>query len=540
MHDKAELKEAIASNAFVRNLRIVNNDEVTLGKWLFDFRALLLQSKWLNSYAELFWEEYASQYPFQVCGMESAAISLVAAIAMKGLERGTPVNGLYIRKSRKRSGLMKQIEGVLTKDPVILVDDLINSGNTFNKQIKVLSDEGVRVSDIFVLLAFRDANAYRALTDEQNISLKSIFTLQDFNMPLLSSESTTIPRDSFEILWHFRVPNPSHNYVVQKSAPVLDGERVYFGTDAGTFFALNQTTGDVAWMFDTGKHPEGKGIFSSPAILKGTVYFGAYDGNVYALDAQTGAKKWTYGDADWVGSSPALAEDRGLLFIGLEFGLLRKQGGIAALRLDTGERVWHARTSAYTHGTPLYIPEWNMVVIGSNDATVYAYKGDSGELLWQLSVDGDVKASFAYDAKRKLILFGTLAGTLYAARHDGAIAFAKELSAGMYSTPHVQNDTVYFSSLDKCLYAINMDTWKDTWTFMTNGRIFASPIIIEGSLWCGSNDGRLYEIDPLSGKLRTFFQATEKIVNKIAHNADTKRFFVPTNANELYCFVRKI
>lgn len=532
-----DLKDAIASNAFVvgdARTRIINPDQETYTKWIFDFRALLLQPKWLDLYAEIFWERYAATYPFQVCGMESAAISLVAAIVMKGVARGTPVNGLYIRKSRRRYGLMKQIEGTPTSDPIILVDDLINTGKTFDKQIRVLSDAGLKVSEIFVALTFRDKSAYDAL----GVPIKALFTLEDFNLPLLTTTSPEVAHNAFEVVWKFQAPDPSYNFVVQKSAPAIDDSKMYVGTDAGAFFALDQATGDIVWTFETGKHPPGKGIFSSPALSKGIVYFGAYDGNVYALDAKTGEKRWVYGDADWIGSSPALAPNLNLLFIGLEFGLFRKRGGIAALRMDTGKRVWQQITPALTHGSPLYIKGENMVVIGSNDSTVYAYEAATGTPLWQFRTDGDVRASFAYDQKRRLIFFGTLGGTFYALAHNGVPVFAHEMGGWMYSTPWVDEGVVYFASVDKHIYALSLDTGKEIWSLGTNGRIFASPIIADGSLWCGSNDGRLYEIDPKSGKLKNFFQASERIVNKIAYNPQSKHFFVPTQANEVYCIKR--
>jgi outer membrane protein assembly factor BamB len=268
------------------------------------------------------------------------------------------------------------------------------------------------------------------------------------------------------------------------------------------------------------------------------VYFGAYDGVVYSLDAKTGAPVWKYDDADWVGSSPALAPDIGLLFIGLEFGLFRKRGGIVALRIETGEEVWRARTPELTHGSPLYIAKENLVVIGSNDGIIYAYDAKNGTEHWKFG-GGEVKSSFAYDAKRRLILFGSLNGHFYALNaQSGTPVFARETGAGIYSTPCLDDDVVYAASLDKKLYAIDLDTWKDKWVFETNGRIFASPIVIEESVWIGSNDGRLYEISRESGKAKGYFQTTERIVNRIAYNPATKLFFVPTHANEIYCLRR--
>ncbi len=539
---RAELRDAIAAQAFVRasaHTRIIGGDEKSLDSWIFDFRALLLQPRWLNTYAEIFWDTHKNLYPFQVCGMESAAISLVAAIVMKGTERGTPVNGIYIRKSRKRTGLLRQIEGTPNDKKVILVDDLINSGSTFKKQIDILSRSHLSVAHIFALLAFRPIEEYGALTS-QGISITHLFTLQDFNLPPVKNKKNTPIQNTFETLWHFEAPNPSYSLVVQKSAPAIDEDTVYFGSDAGIFYALDQKTGDIRWSFRIGKFPENKGILSSPALHNDRVFFGAYDGTVYALKSDTGAVAWKYSDADWVGSSPCIASNLNLLFVGLEFGLWNKRGGIVALNIETGSEVWRQKMPTLTHCSPLYIPEENMVVVGSNNATIYAYEANTGTPLWHCYVVGDAKASFVYDKSRRCILFGTVNGQFYAiSAQNGNPLFSKEITGGMYSTPTIDGDTTYVASLDKCIYAIDMNTWTDRWTFETGGRIFASPIVLNGHVWIGSNDGKLYEINAASGKLKSFFQATERIVNRIAHNEKTGVYFVPTQANEMYC-LRKI
>jgi outer membrane protein assembly factor BamB/adenine/guanine phosphoribosyltransferase-like PRPP-binding protein len=535
-----ELKRAIESVALVwesPEVTIRQNEEGFRSKWLFDFRALLLQPKWLDRYADTFLDMFASRYPYQVCGMESASISLVSAIVVKSIERGTPVNGLFVRKSRKRQGLMKQVEGVPTDDPVILVDDLINSGATLKKQVLLLEEIDKRVTDVFVLLRFREPDAYDFFT-ERGIRLRTSFTLADFGLPMEKAWSPSID-GCLEEVWHFAAPNPSHHLTVQKSAPILDQTSVYFGTDDGTFFCLDQKTGDVRWSYKVGKHPDGKGILSSPALHAGVVYFGAYDGSTYAIDTETGKKVWQNDEADWVGSSPSISEKHGLLYIGLEFGLFRKRGGIAAIDLSSGKTVWSDRTTEMTHGSPLFIPEENMVVIGSNDGIVYAYDAKNGRRRWQLAAHSPVKSSFAYDKKRRLIVFGTLDGILLAIfAPDGTHVHACEATAGFYSTPLIIDDIAYLSCLDKCLHAFDLAQGKIVRSTTTSGRIFASPIEIENAIWIGSNDGRLYKIDPKTGKILCMHQFTEKIVNRIVHNPMTKAFFVPTVANELYCMRR--
>lgn len=538
-----DLKDAVRKFSLKHRrdgIAIIQSEETgAWGSWIFDFRALLLQPYWLNRYAEIFWERYAPHYPFQVGGIETASIALMAAIVMKGAERGTPVNGFFIRKSRKRKGLMKTIEGILTNDPIILVDDLMNSGQTLHKQIEVLSSAGKTVKGIFLLLIFRDRGAYTFL-HTRDISLDALFTLTDFGIPMVTSSAPHIPKESFEVLWRTDLPNPSLHIVLQKSAPAVDEHRLYIGGDSGVFHALSQETGKILWTFEIGRHPRGKGILSSPALHKGVVYFGAYDGTVYALDAKTGKIVWSYADADWVGSSPSIAPDLDLTFVGLEFSTPHRQGGIVALSLDDGTPVWEHHTEMFTHGSPRYIQEERMVVTGSNDGTLYAYDAKMGTVLWQYETGGAIKASCAYDEKRRLILFGSMDGACYAlSAEDGSLVFSHQTEAGIYSTPLVRADTTYVASLDKQLYAIDLATGDVRWSFETAGRLFASPAYIEDAVWIGSNDGRLYEVNPETGALKSFFQTPERIVNRIAYNPNTKRFFVPTCTNQVYGIQRR-
>ncbi|MBY0293953.1 PQQ-binding-like beta-propeller repeat protein [Patescibacteria group bacterium] len=537
-----DLYDAIRNYALIKKdegVKIIKSENTgELAGWVFDFRALLLQPHWLNRYAEIFWEQHADKYPFQVCGMETAAIPLVSAIVMKGVERGTPVNGFYFRKSRKRYDLMKQVEGILTQDPIIVVDEILNRGGTVHKQLVILKEFGAKVVEVFCLLRFRSESAYQYIVDE-GVVVKTLYSLEDFNLPLQSDLPAQPYVNSFDVMWRFQAPNPSFHLVVQKSAPALDNERVFFGTDSGVFYALRQDTGEIVWQFKTASQPQGKGILSSPIVHNDRVYFGAYDGNVYAFDAEAGNLCWKYADADWVGSSPALAPNLNLLFIGLEFSLWRKRGGIVALDMKMGKEVWRAQHPGLTHGSPLYIQEENMVVIGSNDHTLYAYDAKTGVLRWTYVTRGDIKTTPAYDPKRRAVLVASMDWRLYGvSAENGKPVAAFEAGASIYSVPLIYKDTAYIASLDKKLYALDMDTFEPRWVYETTGRIFSSPVIADGSIWIGSNDGRLYELDPDYGSLKAFFQASERVITRIAYNKKTKQIFMHTVANELYCLKR--
>ncbi|MBI2048197.1 MAG: PQQ-binding-like beta-propeller repeat protein [Parcubacteria group bacterium] len=531
-----KLKKIIQEKVFMPKDKqmIVSRRGMALN-WIFDFRKIVLVSEYIDLIAEIFWEKHKHTYPFQVCGLEVAAIPLVTAIVMKGVQKKMPVNGFFIRKSRKKHGLMEMIEGKINNEKIIIVDDLVNSGKSIMRQIAVLEGSGGIVSEVFTLLRFRESEYYNFLK-KQKIQLRSLFTPPDFGIDFVKHEQEKFLGNVFKIKWYFKSENPNYFYVVPKSAPTLDNDKLYFGSDDGYLWALNQKDGSVAWKYRVGLGVKGKNIFSSPAIHDDIIYFGAYDGNVYALDTSTGKRRWVFMEADWVGSSPALAPDLGLLFIGLEFGLWGKKGGIAALDLKTGEKKWEHITSEYTHCSPAYSNQKGLVAIGSNDSALYLHDAKTGKPLWKFQTEGEIKGSLVFDEKQNTVIFGNFEGKLYIVDVEtGKEIFSYQAEFGIYSTPVIYKNNVIFSALDKCVYSVNLDTKTLNWKFMTSGRIFASPEIIEDKIYIGSNDGRLYEIDPETGELTGFFQATERITNRVVYNEDTRYFFLLTFANEIYC-----
>jgi outer membrane protein assembly factor BamB/orotate phosphoribosyltransferase len=505
--------------------------------WIFDFRPLLLNSQTLDDMCTLFFDFLSGETPFQVGGLETAAIALVAGMLSKGRERGFDMNGFYVRKSRRKDGFQNNIEGNLTDENIVLVDDILNSGKSFMRQIAVLEEAGRSVYAVCVLLRYRDLSFYEEL-NKRGIKIFSIFTLEEFPLTggLIATQLDATKKSApFATDWKFASEKPNYMHVVPKSAPVLDDKLVYFGADNGVFWAIRQDTGEVAWKYVTFFGSGGKRIFSSPAIWNDLVYFGSYDGNVYALERATGKARWIFREADWIGSSPKVAEDLGVLFIGLEFGLWKKQGGIAALDLKTGKKKWSHTVETYVHSTPGYDSKLNIVVHGSTEGVVYAYNARTGKPLWKAETGAAVRASFAFDVKRKLVCFGSEDRFLHALdTATGKEVFSFETFEPIYSSPLIQEGVLYIGLLDKRVIAIDLDARRMLWEFWTMSRIFADPVIVGEHLYIGSNDGRLYELDTKTGKQTDFVQTTERIVNRIAYNPKSNAIFLPTHANEIY------
>lgn len=505
--------------------------------WLFDIKTILLQPKSLEIITDLFWELFEKEYPFQVAGQETASIPMISAIILHGQKIGKPVSGFIIRKSRKPLGLQKIIEGSVTSEKIILVDDLINNGSAVEFMLKVIGDLNKKVSFIFTLLNYRGKENVEKL-DNKGIKLISLYTPADFGLTL--EKRDPLPEEGFFQKWSLAAENPSYHHRAPKSSPCLDEKNVYFGTDSGIFYALDQKSGSINWEFQATCPVLGKGIDSSPVILENKIFFGSSNGNVYALDRKSGKILWRYFDADYVSSSPSIAPRLGLLFIGLEFGLFRHQGAIVALDIESGKCVWENRMEKPIHSSPAYCQKNNLLAIGCDNGFVYALDAKNGKLKWKFKSNGPVRGSFAFNSAKNQIIFGSFDGKFYALDLDtGEKKGEYETGGEIYSTPKIYGKKVIFTSTDKNAYCLDLETGKIDWKFRTRGRILSSPSIIENNVFFGSNDGRMYEVDLESGRLVSYFQTTERITNKIAYSQDTKHFFLSTYANRIYCLERK-
>src|SRR3989344_5063253 len=217
------LKEIVEKNVFTTREKheMVTPDGTELA-WLFDFKRILLRSEDLDLVSEIFWRHFEKNHPFQVGGLESASIPVIAGIVMKSVQKEKPVNGFFVRKSRNKKGMLKMIEGELSDKKIILVDDLVNKGLSLIRQVEILESLGKKVYAIFVILRFRDLEYYEYFLNK-GILIKSIFSLDDFTSSLmvknLGDKNKGSLLTSFKVMWYFKSEKPNYFYVLPKSAP---------------------------------------------------------------------------------------------------------------------------------------------------------------------------------------------------------------------------------------------------------------------------------------------------------------------------------
>ena len=200
------------------------------------------------------------------------------------------MNGLIIRKKRKKHGFQEQIEGRLRPDvPVIVVDDSANSCGTLEQARVVLREAGARIAEAFVVVGF-ESQMGKEWEHRHGIPVRFMFTPADFDIKISNSFQV---KTQARVAWTFASPNPNLAFAVAKSTPVVADGRVVFGSDAGVMWCLDALTGRVLWWYGTADKT-GKGIVSSPKVQDGRVISGHTPGRCIVWICRRGGR---YGPA---------------------------------------------------------------------------------------------------------------------------------------------------------------------------------------------------------------------------------------------------
>jgi outer membrane protein assembly factor BamB len=151
------------------------------------------------------------------------------------------------------------------------------------------------------------------------------------------------------------------------TAPVLgDSEQsIFTGTDAGTVYAVNGSTGAIQWSV-----PVGAAVTDSPALANGSLYVPTADGDLVVLDAATGATQWTALTGSRIGVQPAVAG--GVVFTGSDNGSVQAFNAAGCGSAVCGS-LWSDSTgTAAITGDPAV--NQGQLYVGTSDSRLIAYR----------------------------------------------------------------------------------------------------------------------------------------------------------------------
>jgi orotate phosphoribosyltransferase len=130
-------------------------------KYYFDAKQTLLAAEGSRLVGELLCDEAARLEATAVGGLMVGAVPMVHAALALAPERGLSLKGFWVRKEAKDHGTKRLIEGdVGGQDRVLIVDDVITTGNSIHRTVEALREAGCEEpAGVCVLLDRRQRTA---------------------------------------------------------------------------------------------------------------------------------------------------------------------------------------------------------------------------------------------------------------------------------------------------------------------------------------------------------------------------------------------
>lgn len=231
----------------------------------------------------------------------------------------------------------------------------------------------------------------------------------------------------------------------------------------------------IQWTFRTDRYDADNGIYGQPAVGDGTVYAVDSRQTLYAVDAASGRERWRFTKRRGVSYGPTLAD--GTLYIAAGTG-------VQAVDVNTRTEQWYY-SFGYEYGKGLDRGEYHPGDAPTvHDGTVYA--GTTGGVVHAVdAATGEKRWTFTAPARRPPG-FEEIGGLTY---NDIAGAIS------------VSNGTVFISSWNGHVYALDADTGRPRWTYDARDQLEGAVTVADGTVYA-TGDRNLYALDAADGSLQ--------------------------------------
>lgn len=198
------------------------------------------------------------------------------------------------------------------------------------------------------------------------------------------------------------------------------------------------------------------------------------------------AKAWSYDTGGDIFSSPAVGG--GLVVVGSD------DGSVYGLDAKTGARAWKRPTGGPVRSSPTLAG--NRVFVGSNDGNLYALDLLTGTVVWKVSIGFEIVSSPAVAGNTVVVGSNHLYAFDVA---NGARRWAFAPQQPIVSSPAIAGDTVVVGSNDHLVYGIALADGKERWHLRTADAVQSSPTIAGGVAYVGGLDGNVYAANAETG-----------------------------------------
>ena len=207
-----------------------------------------------------------------------------------------------------------------------------------------------------------------------------------------------------QLKWKFFSDDAKYGF---HSTAALDKRRVYIGDYKGQLYALDKESGRPDWSIRLGET-----IGASPILYKDTILVtietnNPRNGYLVRLDQKNGELLWK---SEYLGeqshSSPSIDESLGFAILGAN------NSKLFAFDIKSGKQMWQVQLDGEIKATPMiregvsYLPTWN--------GTLYAINNEDGTTLWTANIGDKAQGSVSWVPELDLLIIGSKVGKIFA------------------------------------------------------------------------------------------------------------------------------
>jgi outer membrane protein assembly factor BamB len=202
-------------------------------------------------------------------------------------------------------------------------------------------------------------------------------------------------------------------------------------------------------------------------------------------------------------------------------------------------------TKRYTHASPAYWAERQLVACGSNDNEMFLFDASTGVMRWRFETRGEggakgsIRHAPAFDKKRGHLITGCADGWIYIIDvATGQEMWRVKTDNTIYTVPLVVEDKAYIGSTDKYLYVLDLERRAVKSRIFAGSKILGPPRFLAGRIYFGACNGLIYEIDAGTDEITGTHQLPDAVTNALTHNSATGDYYALTYVNEMFAFTR--
>ncbi|MDT8858919.1 PQQ-binding-like beta-propeller repeat protein [Alkalihalobacillus sp. MEB130] len=248
-----------------------------------------------------------------------------------------------------------------------------------------------------------------------------------------STGETTIkvevsPENQVQANWIFQ--GTEENYT--PSAGVVEEGILYIGDSNKNFYALEQDTGNVVWMYESHTINPFRPVIAGEIVL-----FSNYGGRLYALNKRNGERIWDFQTETGMSNQATVIQDS--VFIG------DTSETIYELDLKSGEVL--SNQPGYIKDEGIQVVDGLFYLYDNFDNLIYSMEPETGERVWEFQLEEDLTPS----------------------------------------KPIIHNGKIYVTAGDifekvGSLFVLELETGEELWRSDYDGVIYSSPVVTDESI----------------------------------------------------------